>query len=133
MVASGKLSLSERGKEAVQAFKPAAEKPAEKGAADVEEEGEEVDDSNLDPKDIELVMSQVCQTFSRSFFPNKSSNKWNTNRNIFFPFTGNSVEGKGCQSFAKQFWRYCERYYGADHVKQTNNLTALSFLPFSAW
>lgn len=100
MVASGKLSLSERGKEAVQAFKPAAEKPAEKGAADVEEEGEEVDDSNLDPKDIELVMSQVCQTFSQSFFPNKSS-KMEHKPKHFFPFHRQQCRGQRLSKLCK--------------------------------
>jgi nascent polypeptide-associated complex subunit alpha len=57
---------SERGKEAVQAFKPTTfEKPAGKGAAE-EDEGEDVDESNLDPKDIELVMSQANVSRSRA-------------------------------------------------------------------
>eukprot|EP00992_Anisonema_acinus_P000110 TRINITY_DN10039_c2_g1_i3.p1 TRINITY_DN10039_c2_g1~~TRINITY_DN10039_c2_g1_i3.p1 ORF type:complete len:191 (+),score=52.73 TRINITY_DN10039_c2_g1_i3:74-646(+) len=48
---------SERGREAMQAFKPAAEKPPEP-AAEEEEEGE-VDESGLEPGDIDLVMNQA--------------------------------------------------------------------------
>ena len=58
---------SERGKEAIQTFKPPAdEKPAEKAAEAEEDDGEEVDDSNLDPKDIELVMSQAQVSRSKA-------------------------------------------------------------------
>eukprot|EP00994_Dinema_validum_P004573 NODE_2628_length_665_cov_880.844156_g1727_i1.p3 GENE.NODE_2628_length_665_cov_880.844156_g1727_i1~~NODE_2628_length_665_cov_880.844156_g1727_i1.p3 ORF type:complete len:146 (-),score=49.39 NODE_2628_length_665_cov_880.844156_g1727_i1:153-590(-) len=50
---------SERGKEAVQAFKT-ADKAAEKPADDADDDdGEEVDESKLDAKDIDLVMSQA--------------------------------------------------------------------------
>eukprot|EP01010_Urceolus_cornutus_P001034 NODE_1548_length_854_cov_955.336646_g1202_i0.p1 GENE.NODE_1548_length_854_cov_955.336646_g1202_i0~~NODE_1548_length_854_cov_955.336646_g1202_i0.p1 ORF type:complete len:138 (-),score=38.44 NODE_1548_length_854_cov_955.336646_g1202_i0:219-632(-) len=50
---------SERGKEAVQALKPnTVEVPATK-VEEEEDDTEEVDDSKLDPKDIELVMNQA--------------------------------------------------------------------------
>jgi nascent polypeptide-associated complex subunit alpha len=58
---------SERGKEAIQTFKPPAdEKPADKVAEAEEDDGEEVDDSGLDPKDIELVMSQAQVSRSKA-------------------------------------------------------------------
>eukprot|EP00993_Chasmostoma_nieuportense_P004363 NODE_5037_length_707_cov_25.794828_g4874_i0.p1 GENE.NODE_5037_length_707_cov_25.794828_g4874_i0~~NODE_5037_length_707_cov_25.794828_g4874_i0.p1 ORF type:complete len:208 (+),score=62.95 NODE_5037_length_707_cov_25.794828_g4874_i0:10-633(+) len=58
---------SERGKEAVQAFKPAASQPAAAKQAEVEEEeGEEVDESKLDAKDIELVINQANVSRSKA-------------------------------------------------------------------